>query len=83
MAIKTWEEIKQGGSEHYKLGGIEPIDLYLSLGALRAFAICSIIKYASRNMGIGEEADPVSNKDMDKIIHYAEMLKTSCGTKEV
>ncbi len=81
--MKTWEEIKQMGSSHYKTGGVECIDLYRSLGGLRAFAVCSIIKYASRNAGSGyKESDPVSVKDMGKIIHYAEILKTAFGDKE-
>lgn len=75
--IKSWEEIKQNGSGHYKQDGdIEPIDLYKSMGILRHFAIASIIKYASRNVWTEE---PVNDKDMCKIIHYAEMLRTACG----
>jgi hypothetical protein len=26
--IKSWETLKQEGSQHYKTGGVEPIDLY-------------------------------------------------------
>lgn len=75
--IKTWDEIKQMGSNHYKSGGhVEPIDLYKSLGVIVPFALTSIIKYASRNLAIGAE---VSIKDLDKIIHYAEMCKTVTG----
>lgn len=78
--MKTWDEIKQGGSGHYKAdGGVECIDLYRSMGILRHFAIASIIKYAARNTG---SEDPVSTKDMNKIIHYAEMLKTACGGED-
>jgi hypothetical protein len=67
----AWEEVKKGGSQHYKTGGVEPIDLYKSLGIVKPFAIASIIKYASRNV-----VKPINNKDMDKIIHYATMLKS-------
>jgi hypothetical protein len=78
--MKTWNQVKQSGSEHYKTGDVEPIDLYRSLGILRPFAIASIIKYSSRNVGDGTQAsDPVSNKDMQKIIHYAEILMCVCG----
>jgi hypothetical protein len=83
MAIKTWEEIKNQGSEHYKNGVVEPIDLYRSMGAIRIFALCSIIKYASRNIinpiiG-GNNEQMVSNKDMFKIRHYVDILICSCG----
>jgi hypothetical protein len=71
--VKTWEELKKMGSEHYKTGAIEPIDLYKSMGVIVPFALTSIIKYASRNLAIG---CVVSQKDLDKIIHYAEMCKT-------
>jgi hypothetical protein len=76
ISIKAWAEVKKMGSAHYKGDQVEPIDLYRDGGTLRHFAICSIIKYAWRNKN-GEE--PVSVKDMDKIIHYAEMLKSACG----
>jgi AMMECR1 domain-containing protein len=76
----AWEKVKQSGSDHYKTGDIEPIDLYRSLGILRPFCIASIIKYAARNAGTGKPEDnPVSNKDLNKIIHYCEILKCSCG----
>lgn len=57
------------GSDHYKTGGVEPIDLYKAGGMFRHFALCCIIKYAFRNR------DKVNERDMDKIIHYAKMLK--------
>jgi len=81
--MKTWEELKQQGSKHYKTGGIEPIDLYRELGIFRGFALSSIIKYAARNVGKGPDENPVSTKDMQKIIHYAELLIAACGEKEV
>ena len=68
--MKTWEEIKRGGSGHYKTGSVEPIDLYKSIGILQDFAIASIIKYAARQKQKG-----INVSDLDKIIHYAEMLK--------
>lgn len=70
----AWEEVKQRGSEHYKNGTIEPIDLYRSLGILKPFCLASIIKYASRNV-----TKTVSNRDMEKIEHYAEILKAAEG----
>ena len=74
-AINRWNELKAQGSQHYKTGGVEPIDLYRALGIFRHFALASIIKYASRNVAGGPGADPVRGKDMDKIIHYARLLK--------
>ena len=62
------EDIKNHGSQHYKTGGIEPIDLYESAGMLKHFALGNIIKYAFRNREV------VCKKDMEKIIHYASML---------
>jgi len=68
----TWESLKKDGSGHYKSAGkVEPIDLYRSLGAFRHFAICSIIKYAARNVNAETH---VSDKDMGKVIHYAKLL---------
>jgi hypothetical protein len=69
--VLKWEDIKKDGSGHYKNGRVEPIDLYRSLGILRPFAIACIIKYASRNAG----SEKVSDSDIEKIKHYANMLK--------
>ena len=73
--LMTWDELKLHGSDHYKTGGVEPIDLYLAGGMFRHFAICSIIKYAFRNRNIEE---PVNVKDMEKIIDYAQKLIAAC-----
>lgn len=70
-----WEDIKKRGSEHYKGSGIvEPIDLLKAGGILHDKAIGDILKYAYRNRKelVGNS---ISVQDMDKIIHYAEMLK--------
>jgi len=74
-SVKSWQDLKRQGSDHYKTGTIEPIDLYLSLGIFRPFALASIIKYASRNTGT--DGRLVSERDMRKIIHYAELLIAS------
>lgn len=76
--LKGWKEIKSVGSDHYKTEGVEPIDLIKDLGLLRNFAIANIIKYASRNACRPD----VKVKDMNKIIHYAEMLKSAYGGEE-
>jgi len=65
----TWNEIKQSGSQHYKTGEVEPIDLYKAGGFLQGYCVASIIKYAYRNRG--EKINPV---DMGKIKHLAEMM---------
>lgn len=67
----TWDDLKKQGSAHYKGGDVEPLDLYRAGGLLRHFAIANIIKYAYRQRG------GVSAADCDKIIHYAQILKTS------
>ena len=64
---------KEKGSSHYKSGKVEPIDLYKAGGMFQDFALCSIIKYAFRNRKYIKTQ--VSPSDMDKIIHYAEILK--------
>ncbi len=71
MNAEKWKELKNRGSEHYKNLGLEPIDYYTSLGIFYKFAIANIIKYASRN----SSPQGFNPKDMDKIIHYAELLK--------
>lgn len=69
---QSWDELKQSGSTHYKTGGIEPVDLYVSGGMFRAFSLCSIIKYAFRNRN---NEEPLRISDLDKIIDYAQKLK--------
>lgn len=65
---KEWDKLKQQGSDHYKTGETEPIDLYKAGGMFNHFSRCSIIKYAYRMKGI---------EDCDKIIHYATLLRAS------
>lgn len=73
-----WTKIKDKGNPLYKGNDVEPVDLFKSGGLLRDFAIGSIIKYAFRNRSsTGRE---LLIQDMDKIIHYAEMLK-ALGSK--
>lgn len=74
--VSTWDELKKSGSNHYKTGGVEPIDLYRAGGMFRDFALCSIIKYAFRNRNPEE---PIFEKDMLKIIDYAQKLIASKG----
>lgn len=69
--MSEWEELKEQGSEHYKTGGVEPVDLYRAGGLFEHFALASIIKYAFRQrFGVNE-------KDLNKIIDYAQKLKAT------
>ena len=74
MNAEKWKALKNRGSEHYKNSpdSVEPIDLYASGGCFQDFAIGNIIKYAFRN---SSKAGSFNPKDMDKVIHYAELLK--------
>lgn len=76
--IPTWEEIKQGGSVHYKNNEAQMIDIYKSRGTLRPWVVNEICQHAIRNDG----AKNISNKDMRKIIHYAMMLMSAYGDGE-
>lgn len=67
--MKTWEELKNEGSEHYR-GKAQPIDIYKSKGVFTPFALASIAKYAIRNMDRPE----LNEKDIEKIIHYGMLL---------
>jgi hypothetical protein len=69
QTLKNWEQLKKEGSDHYKTGTCEPIDLYRAKGIFKPFALASIIKYATRNTD-----KELNIKDMNKIIHYAMLL---------
>lgn len=72
--MRDLSELKKQGSAHYKTGGVEPIDLYESVGVLPIFALCNIIKYAFRNLTAitrGGEANP---QDVKKMQHYLDMV---------
>lgn len=75
----AWEDAKQAGSAHYKTGSVEPIDLYKAGGYFEHFAICNIIKYAFR---IGKRRARDKVNDVNKIIHYATLLKASIEGRE-
>lgn len=71
----TWEEVKQGGSKHYKRGAVEPIDLYQSMSpmALHHWAILEIVAHALRNISPSDTLF----KDMEKIEHYSKMIRAN------
>jgi len=72
----TWEEIKQSGSDHYRTGAVEPIDLlrdlklHPSLTALEVKALTDNIKYSFRMLQKGLNAS-----DLGKIQHYTSMCQ--------
>lgn len=71
----AWEELKKRGSQHYKTGDTEPIDLYKcirphsSLSALDIKALTDCIKYSYRMLNKG-----ANKSDCDKIRHYIDMV---------
>jgi hypothetical protein len=80
--MKSWNELKKQGSQHYKAnGGVEPVDLYVSGNMFQEFALCSIIKYAFRSRPDMKLDNELFLKNMDKIIDYSEKLKASVQDK--
>jgi hypothetical protein len=74
-----WKRLKQQGSEHYKTGRTEPIDLYLAGDMFQDFALASIIKYAFRSRKDQCLSAKQFNTNMDKIIDYAQKSKALYG----
>ena len=56
------------GSEHYKEGGVEPLDLMLAKGVIEDFCIGNMIKYATR-FKVTRNLD-----DLKKVSDYAQIL---------
>jgi len=56
------------GSQHYKDGGVEPIDLIISKGLGIDFCIANIIKYAARFKNTG------NLEDVKKAVDYGHIL---------
>lgn len=74
----AWEELKKRGSQHYKTGGVELIDLFRcieihqlhpSLSALSAKALMDSMKYSYRMLTKG-----ANKSDCGKIKHYIDMV---------
>lgn len=72
---ETWDELKRRGSDHYKTGSTECIDLYRSGHMFQEFALASIIKYAFRSREEEDLDRATFERNMDKIIHLASLLK--------
>ena len=64
---------KWTGSDHYKTGGVEPLDLIDAGGMLWDKCVSDIIKYAFRNRR--ELGKPVNPRDIDKIHDMTDRLK--------
>jgi hypothetical protein len=79
--FSKWETLKQQGSDHYKTGGVEPVDLYKAGGMFVYFALCSIIKYAFRSRDLVKSDSGLFMNNMDKIIDYAQKLKAYASEK--
>ncbi len=71
--------VKEKGNPLYKTGKVEPIDLIRDGGMLWPFALGNIIKYAFRLRSNQYPEGP--GKDLEKIIHYAEILLAEVGGK--
>ena len=69
-------DLKKKGSSHYKGEKVEPIDRMKEGGILWDFARGNIIKYAYRNRWENHPLKEEIIQDMNKIAHYAEMIKT-------
>jgi len=67
-----WKEIKQKGAGHYKTKNVELIDILKAGDMLQDFALGNIMKYAYRNRK--SLAYYMDKEDLEKIIHYTEML---------
>jgi hypothetical protein len=84
--VDTWNELKSKGSEHYKTGGTEPVDLYAAGNMFHDFALCSIMKYAFRSRREMNLETDLLIKNLEKIIDYAQKLiaglKTTKRKKE-
>ncbi|MBE3145144.1 MAG: DUF3310 domain-containing protein [Planctomycetes bacterium] len=76
--MKTWDELKQQGSLHYKTGGVELIDLWKamkpdpSLSVFDVFALCGDMKYACRQLQRG-----LLPSDIRKVRHLTELLQAA------
>ena len=81
--MKTWDELKSKGSEHYKTGGTEPVDLYVAGNMFHDFALCSIMKYAFRSRREMNLETDLLIKNLEKIIDYAQKLIAGLKTTKV
>jgi hypothetical protein len=72
--LETWDDLKQQGSEHYKTGGVEPVDLYKAGGMLHDYCCTSMIKYAFRSRRESNIDRELLVKNMNKVIDCAQKL---------
>lgn len=80
----TWEECKSIGSDHYKTGDIEPIDLYdavfphPSLNCMQIKALTDNIKYSFRMLTEG-----LNKSDVRKVLHYTLLAWVSSRREKI
>ena len=65
------------GSEHYKEGGVEPIDLLIAKGFIEDFCIGNMIKYATRFKTTRNLVDLKKVSDYSHILCGVELDKTN------
>lgn len=82
MNTTEWKRLKQQGSEHYKTGDIEPIDLYVAGGMFHDWAIASIMKYAFRSRREEPLESHKFQQNMGKIIDIAQKLMAYHGCQK-
>lgn len=68
---KTWDELKQSGSQHYKREQAQMIDIYKAKGTFTAWALNEVTQHAQRNSPLKRDCFV---EDMVKNIHYCELL---------
>jgi hypothetical protein len=68
---KTWAELKKEGSKHYNGEDIQQIDVYKAKGIFTVWAINEGTQHFQRNAPAKRDCFV---EDMEKIIHYAQLL---------
>ena len=65
----SWADLKHDGSEHYKLDGVEKVDLYRSLGILPEWAMCGAVDRMVRNIKALKAGKDINLADVKKVVH--------------
>jgi hypothetical protein len=79
LNTEEWQKLKQQGSEHYKTGDVEPIDLYVAGNMFHDKACSDIIKYAYRSRREMKLETWKMKENMDKVIDMAQKLMAFYG----
>lgn len=72
--MNNWERIKFSGSDHYKSGDVQPIDIFRSGDILLEWVIGEIIQHAFRNRYQATGEKGINSKDFIKIKHYCDII---------